>query len=96
MASTGPTLRALSDDSRLKSAARATSQGSHGLPENGPRREGTDAGAVVVTETVAVASLVPSSTTEVGEIEHVAACGAPLQVKPTVPVNPMVEEKVSV
>ena len=50
----------------------------------------------MVTETVAVASLVPYSTTEVGEIEHVAAYGAPLQVKPTVPVNPMVEGKVSV
>ncbi len=96
MASTGPALRLCREAASARSAAQPISQGSHGLPENEPGGEGTDAGAVVVTVTVAVASFVPSSTTEVGEIEHVAACGAPLQVKPTVPVNPMMEEKVSV
>jgi hypothetical protein len=40
--------------------------------------------AVVVNVTVAVFAFVPSSVTEGGETEHVAAVGAPVQVHVTV------------
>jgi len=44
--------------------------------------------AVVVSVTVAVALLDPSSTTDDGETAHVAACGAPMQSQVTVCFEP--------
>jgi len=39
---------------------------------------------VVVTVTLTVDALDPFSVTEAGEIEHVAVCGAPVQVSNTI------------
>jgi hypothetical protein len=44
--------------------------------------------AVVVTVTVGLAALVPSRVTEGGEMEHVAADGAPLQLRDTCWLKP--------
>ena len=86
----------LRDDTRPKSAVRATSKGSHGVA--GKDRTGGEPmrAAVVVTVTVAETSFVPSSVTEAEDTWQLAPKGAPLQPSDTCPVNPVKDEKVSV
>ena len=82
-------------------AAKTSRHANHGsapgghLPGEGGAwgaRGRTNVLAVVVTVALAVAGLVPSDVTELGETEQVAAVGAPVQLKETACLNPLVGE----
>jgi hypothetical protein len=54
----------------------------------GPDRGGGMERTAVATVTVAVTGFVPSGVTAGGDTEQVAACGAPLQPRVTLALNP--------
>ena len=93
-ASTGHTLCGISLPAhavlRRKASANATvmpNPNSHGIPDCGPEGSASREGAVVVTLTMMVTSVVPSSVTILGVTVQVALAGAPVQVSVTVPTN---------
>jgi hypothetical protein len=78
-----------------ESVASINSHATHGtgsglaVPGGTSRRWGlASERAVVVTVTVALAAFVPSGATEVGEMEQVAADGAPVQLNDTCQLKP--------
>ena len=73
---------------KLASMAKVTTHGSQGSPPCGPGGGPSIERAVVVTVTVTIASVVPSSVTEEGATVQVAAVGAPLQLNDTFPEKP--------
>jgi len=80
---------------REESVASTSSHATHGMasgpmpPGGSSRRVGpASERAVVVTVTVGLATSVPSRVTEDGEMEHVAADGAPVQLRPTCWLKP--------
>jgi hypothetical protein len=81
----------LQTSKKTASDARPAAQSTHsrvGGARRGKSSRGADPLAIVVSVTVAVAACVPSSVTDEGEIEHVAAVGAPAQLHVTVWLNP--------
>src|ERR1700730_10814496 len=73
--------------SATKRNANDKDRGSRGSPNSDPPGTPSDR-AVVVTVTVNGATAFPLREIEVGTTEHVAAAGAPKQLRETVPLNP--------
>jgi hypothetical protein len=82
---------------KLQSINRAANQAKHATnissgcirgANRGPNKGGVIARGIVVSVTVAVAPVDPSSMTGEGETVHMAAVGAPVQLQVTIWLNP--------